>query len=284
MAQRMHPGPGIGGHRGTSEGYGFDQESLQFKGRWPSIKIVRSANYEVPEAEAWNVFMNHLGARNYLKGTGRSLGSLACTYVSAREFAAMIEKKYDQKLTSNRSDSLQLMRRISRNYNQFVDDEGQTGLKLLVDLSDFARTKIDSDVAMAAQSDEEIEDQFLKWCEEDELPFDEQRAATEERSDKLLWGIGSFVVNGLDSYGHNKIGLDLSGNEQLYKERDKTVDFFRAEGFDTGLIDRSRAPHLTVFQSFDLVSRTMLVTLDTPRKIVLNPPKALVSNPLTVPR
>lgn len=92
--------------------------------RWPEIRIARLVDPTIEDAEhGWltSEFQNNLGRMNRGKGVARSMGSMACTYISATEMGRMLEQKYE-KVFKDRGKTVQLMRRVKRQCDQFLHD------------------------------------------------------------------------------------------------------------------------------------------------------------------
>ncbi len=66
----------------------------------------------------WDEFLDYFGRLNHANGTTRSIGSLACTLVSAQEMQKMMAEKYP-KIIHQPKKWNGLLKRIGRDFNEF---------------------------------------------------------------------------------------------------------------------------------------------------------------------
>ncbi len=237
--------------------------------RWPEVSIVRQANIDWPNnyerGADWNRFLDTLGRLNHGKGRAVSLGSMACSYVTAVEMGKMLQKRYSNAF-ENRAKTRQLQRRFAENYNDFVRRQERSGLEVLYAKAENRRIIEESEVLaeLFPYSGYDSDDDNDLFIEASKPSF-------------IGWGVGTFAVKGLANYSRNALGLDLTSNGQLYNEWQETIDYCRHEGLDVKFIDRNREPHLTVFYTEGLIGSVTLRAEDYPGNITLDPPTALVN-------
>ncbi|MEO5627482.1 MAG: hypothetical protein ABIQ89_01180, partial [Candidatus Saccharimonadales bacterium] len=195
----------------------------------PEVRIVRGVNLEVPEVGYLNTLANFLGRRNYGKGTAVAVGSWAVTMVSATEMGKMLQAQYPKAYDSRRR-TIQLHRRFAKNYAQFVENSAKG-----VDDQAFRTLQVRHELETIVDLDDELD------------------ALIEEAAPDVndtQWVDASFGVTGFDKFGHSDLGLDLRNNEAFAIETESTISYLAGEGLNTNIIDRSRDPHIVVFETF----------------------------------
>lgn len=234
---------------------------------WPELRIVRETSIVRPEQPEWDAFLSKMGRKVRGKGNVRSLGSMAMTYVSAVEFGIMLQSEYP-KAYEKRDSTIDLLRKYAEEFNAFVRKEELAGYQ--------AEQMVRERQLVALESDSE--EAILRRLEIEEADeYDIVLGGADEGMPLTDWRMGTFAVNGLDTYGSHKLGLDLSGSEQLQEEFNIVRKFFRRSRLNHRVIDDTREPHITFLDTFGAVGALALRIPNYPTKIVLDAPVADVN-------
>jgi hypothetical protein len=258
------------------------EERTVSPGRWPELRIVRQVNFDTHEAYDWSRFINEVGSRNYGAGTAKCLGSMACNFVDAQSMGRMMAKKY-RKASGDRKRTLQVQRSFARDFNQFV--RGQERIRIDARFEKQTAPKLKPrfpDPMFEAATATDL------WDEEDNpegvifIPDIEPEMPAD--AEEMRWNEGVFAVKAIDKFGHNDLGLDLSPNEQLYKEEAEIRDYLRHEGLDINHLRDgpegrfSFQPHASFFETYGAAGSVALsYTVEMPEGLPLHPPVALVT-------
>ena len=233
-------------------------------GAVPELRFCRTAAIVGDRVDEWNNFLNKLGKYNYGKGNARSLGSMACSFVTATEMGRMLEWKYP-KIMQNRSKTIQLYRRLAKHYATFVRSGGNADIEM-------AQVRVEHST-MEESMQYDLDMPIDEW---------EHRVLDREYDEPITevsnrWNIGSFATNGFSKYSRNGLGIDMSSNEGLMDGFEKTIEFLKGEKLNTDIIDQQRRPHLVVFDTFAELGKVDLRSPIPPTSIVLEEPRALSS-------
>jgi len=246
------------------------------KGPYPELRIIREVNFY--ESDNWNDFLNEVGSQNRGKGKAIALGSMACTLVSGQEMATIMRTHYGNKVFFDRSKLLGNMRKLAANFNGFVELNLNQAVAARNDM-------LEQEIAEANFRGKEAEYgeiHITPWpiFEQNETESkDDDTDNTEDKYPRSVWESGSFAVKGVDRFGRNEFGLDLSGDKRLASGNSEVINFLRHEGLPTHLVDRMRKPHLVFFEPFThlQLGHLRINNVEIPKDIVLNEPIAIVN-------
>lgn len=214
---------------------------------WPMMRMARFMDIDDMEVYAWDEFFNKLGQRNRSLGRARAAGSVALTYISGVDFNKMLLEKYDSFRQSS-AKAVKLQRQLSAELREFmrsnaaIERHNSTG-RLVMD----HYLSVENSMGLDTR-----EDNFYSAA--DQVASLDLTPVEEDRLGSCVYAKSTLAVNGLSLYGRNKLGLDLSTNDQLFNERDQVVSFLRASGFNTNHISSEWSPHAVVFDGFDHIS------------------------------
>lgn len=225
---------------------------------FPELRIVRHVDLEAPNRHDWREFVDDVGVTNYDEGIAKAYGSIAVVYVTATEMGQVLRSTFPR-LCANPGKLRERQREIAKDVNAFVrtgqqiayDDRtaemeaahSDVAAAVLVGFSnelwdgdgmDLPLEPADGDVYFQAQA--EIDDRF-------------QVEVLPTASDPMPYAEGRFAVKGIARYGRG-YGLDLSGNPELYEDRDGIIRHLKKDqGLDTKAIERRNwEPHGTIFK------------------------------------
>lgn len=246
--------------------------------RWPELRVVRFPDADHgKDTDDWHIFLDDIGGpRNYGKGDARALGSLAITYISAKEFGLMLEAKYGNGRDYNTPEKA--ARLIAKM---------RTGLKVFIE---------GANKEAYHNRTESIQDRLSSLVIGNSFSFSNELADPLDASDDLaafeadiadvveagqtapIWfDDAELVVNGLGEYGEG-YGLDLSLNGVLFDERQALLEYLRTyEKLNTAKFTNGGwMPHATVFKYEDHIrSATITYGEPLPGVISYNHPTAL---------
>lgn len=245
----------------------FPDPSNGERALWPELRVVREAEIgSMPGVPEWDNYLSMLGRENRGKGKACSLGSIAVTLVSAREFGHMLQAK-EPATFKNRRRTLQALRSVQTRIESRIDRNGKRGLRA-------SRDHFNAfDELRAAQQDEP--DALFLDLEEAVASSDGPSVAVPAES---LWTGGHFTCSGLNKYSRDGLGVDLSANEALCEERGELVEIFNDMGLDTDKMDSKWQPHIIVFETFSNIGKTVLTAPEHPASIYLERPKAMIND------
>jgi hypothetical protein len=219
----------------------------------PEMRVGRATNIEDPLSYGWHTHLDRLGRKNYGRGKAVALGSIALTYVNAKENGAMLLRKFPDLFGARVQPKriLQTYRRFAEEYNAFARENDRIAVEarnaMMVDFQDEAQ---------------DLDEAYRQW------------------------GVGAFTVRPQPySFGKNDLSVLFhpQDEEVLREEMRATWDFYRASGFDTRLIDRNRRPHLVKLETFRPIGQVSLRSEAQPMEIGLMPPHALVCDNSPLP-
>lgn len=244
---------------------------------WPELRIFRQVNIDAAETGYWSFFADKLGRKNTGKGRARAVGSWVLVYATAEEMRHMV-----QEVTTSRSKAKEVQRRIAKQFNQQVTQNQ----KIKLDMSDVDNGLIAANRIAEAQA--KLDDAILR--DPNGIYFDLEEEVADLRqlsetlyppTDKKAWDEAKFTVSAITKVGTTRVGLDLSGNRELYDERNFVISFLEEKGFDTSIMqskDQEWKPHLTALDTFFEVGRVALqYPQERPNDILLEPPTAHVN-------
>lgn len=215
----------------------------------PEIRIERLAEIELCHAtREWDEALTDIGRLNRNVGTARALGSVAITLVPAKELGCMLEKKYP-KTYADRAKTVDLLDRVRQGFRAFTRDVFNAGYHgQTLEMASGAVLRAD-DMLISGFSNELAE---TPGVEAQGLLVDclEQTARSAGAGSlPIPFAAGAFVVGRNLGMYDRRYGLDLTGNEVLYKEHGLAVDYLRREeGLDTSYIEQSDfLPHANIF-------------------------------------
>lgn len=234
----------------------------------PTMRIVRPVNSrDGLNYPVLTEFVDDLGRSNYDRGFALSVGSMACTYVTAREMEQMVADKYtSRKFTSDAQEKkflTDIYRGLAKSFTLFVRAE--------------SRLAVQEGFCEVTSTQERHLDLLLGREPTDEKTDDDEIEVRRSPFQPIPWGTSEFVVRGLEKYGPAKLGLDLTGNEVLVREREEVVSFLRSEGYRTATVDRNRDMHISIFRTFGKPLPVLRYEGERPDVVVLDPPKAIGS-------
>lgn len=265
------------------------------RGRWPELRIIRKANYEAPEAEEWNLFLSDIGSRNYGKGYAKCLGSMACVFVDAQSMGRMLAKKYSKPF-EDRKRTEQVQRSLARNFNAWVRQQEKSRIDAQFDQKTASRTncrslgliaigdelRLEHDERAETFEQEQFDDEVTILLD-DELLLDDGIVVSGATGEPR-WNQGVFPVRGIEPYGHSDLGMDLSTNEQLYREYEDVRSYLKHEGLDINLLTESPRgkrlfePHASFFETFGPAGQADLqYKYGVPQALPLGSPHAYVN-------
>jgi hypothetical protein len=220
----------------------------------PKARIVRPINLKASrgEIEPWNDYLIDIGSKNEGKGTAKSLGSVAMTFVKDTEMGRMIMKKSPE-LFENKfgyPNLLAYLRHLREDYARFSESKSQ----------------------------EVVAKQQLAAIGR----YDGIDAWQEAHTKHSQWYYGDFEVQaGLQNLGQKNQSLvfDETSNHVLEEEMHQTWEFLGTHvGLDISLIDQNRRPHLTVYEATYPIALVALRTTVHPCAIGLAPPHIRVNS------
>ncbi len=219
----------------------------------PTMNIGRPVNLQSKDRDAmitkvaWHESLDELGRRNYGKGKALALGTMVLTHVTGVEMGRMLSRR-NPKLYDDRTDN----RGILREYRS-LSGKFQT----------YARNQ---DKKMAEQ----------------------QRGAVldpEQRGDYEIlaraWGVGAFAVaENPENFGKCDLSVVFEDEDDslLRTELSDTWKFLDNEGYDTSIVDKTRAPHLSVYDAFHPLSVVATSRVMFPNTIDLLAPQIFISS------
>lgn len=203
----------------------------------------------------WHDYLDALGHVNRGKGHARALGSLALTFVSAKDMGRLIQEKFP-KIQDNRNKLKQVVNRICKDYTNFVRVQSREVVHNEIELMLY-RNYATTDCAVP-------ENNFYNDI------------------DPRAWGPTTFEFHEYDYYGKNGLGININ-SELLDYERHETLHYLKLEKFNTKLIQNDSRksgtnfkPHVVVFNTFHPIKNVSLrVPAESPELILLDKPHAL---------
>jgi hypothetical protein len=246
--------------------------------RWPELRVIRfpDANHG-KDIDDWHIFLDDIGGpRNYGKGDARTLGSLAITYITAKEFGLMLETKYGNGKDYNTPEkAARLIAKMQTGLRVFMQEAHKNAYD---NRTDSIHDKISDIVVASAFSAGDTSYVPLGRSEElAEFEADIAGAVEAGQTAPIWFDDAELVVNGLAQYGEG-YGLDLTLNEVLFEERSALLDYLRTyEKLNTGKYTNSGwLPHATVFKFEDHIrSASITYGESLPSVISYNHPTAL---------
>jgi hypothetical protein len=258
---------------------------------WPEMRIIRQANTDRGSyhTDTWREFLDDLGHRNYGKGKAHSLGSLAIVYVPARDMGRMLQEKYP-KIYMNRARTIKLQRSLAETVRLFVRDSHAAAYDKETDNLELSNFRVRAALGSFSMSNELETDEPLTYevpagrlLADDQDPaeldgFDPDRPGMSSNS-QIAFSDTRLKVTGMDVYGKDGIGLNLTENEMLYDERSRFIKFLgRDEGLNTRGLNQGWSAHATVFTYEQHINASIINhKLDVPGRIVFDAPRAHVS-------
>jgi hypothetical protein len=245
---------------------------------WPEMRVARFPDTEAGnDIDGWTIFLNDVGGpRNYGRGKARALGSMAITFIRAKEFGLMLEAKYPKDYETSEK-AARLVKKVRGGIRAFIRDAHSEAYSSRTDdIEERVAGALLAQAVMVGEVDNDLE-----LFAEDE-PGDENAPAIAElirteHSVPIWFGAADLAVNGINHYGRDGYGLDLALNEQLHDEHAALLHYLRTyEGLDTRFVDDRWSPHATFFDQEDHIARTTLTYgAELPTVITYNHPIAL---------
>nr|ALS92478.1 MetaGeneMark_Unknown Function [uncultured bacterium] len=266
-------------------------DSLQPEGTgaWPEIRLVRQADIRAEDNSELRDYLDELGQTAYGVGTAKSLGSLSIVYVNATDLGKMFERKSDQ-YNPTRRRALAARHALADDFNDFSRQEfGKDYRRQTVDHMT-AHQLLDHAVGGFSFSNEVEVDQsvytrppvkgFKSVAETNRPVSDYIDAAVDPAAipQTTYFGDATFDITGVRVFGKDGLGLDLSGNDQLYDEGSRVRDFLKDARLDTSILPQEFTPHVTIFLAEEhQTGRTIPLPPGLPDVAVFMPPKAIVN-------
>jgi hypothetical protein len=221
----------------------------------PSVWLGRQAliNESVLRHD-WHDYLDELGHVNRGKGHAHALGSMALTFVSAKDMGRLVQDKYP-KIQDNRPKLKQVVNRIAKDYSNFVRVQSR----------DVVQNEIEEML-------------YNNYATKDDYTFNAEDIDIDPRA----WGPTTFDFNEYGYFGKTGLGIRIN-SDLLDYERNETMQYLKLEKFNTKLIqphprDAQSAfkPHVVVFNTFNPIEQVNLrVPARAPELILLDKPHAV---------
>lgn len=241
----------------------------------PELRVIRSVDVVQSDADTWHAFLDDLGRSNYGKGSAYSLGSVAVTLLMAKESGPMLEEKFGS-LYRSQGRTRDVPRKVAAGIRDFIRDSfansytaqtleleaaGQFRLRRALKSFDMSNELEDMPAADTLLADKAV----------DPLPVGEVT--------QPYFGDATFDVRGLDLYGKEGFGLDLTHNDQLRHERQALLGYLKHdEGLNVSRINHGWQPHATVFKFSEHINAASITYQnDVPPEIACEPPRPIVT-------
>jgi hypothetical protein len=239
------------------------------------LRVIRKVNLsnDAPKIEEWRDFIDEFACQNRALGTGRTLGSVAMTYIPATHMNVMLAERFP-KAYGNRKGKLDVFRKINANLKAFIEEQGKK----------FGEAKI-------AEVQSLHDDRMYEWRADHVIDlFDAEGKPTkvtppesvtslspEEKLHLQTYRFGPAVlaVRGLALCEGNHYGADLSADEIAHHERQDITDYLRyEERLDTSILNPGWKPHATLFDVLPhlKVPDNLPLREDAPLKLSFMPP------------
>lgn len=207
-----------------------------------------------PDFDAWNELLNDIGRRNHAKGTARSLGSLAITYIPAKLMNDMVRDKYSRDYHNDQKKQ-KLFRKIKSGLDHYIREANGLAYDKKFDEvvgeheASLARQReLVGSVAAGGLLD------VSDYHEPSQPSFANVGLSPEEHLRILEHPFApvTMKVTKLDTFaGGRKYALDLSTNQPIYEVRNGLIGYLGSEGFQTDHLRRDWEAHATVFDLHD---------------------------------
>jgi hypothetical protein len=221
--------------------------------RWPELRVVRFPDTDSgQDIDDWHIFLDDIGgSRNYGKGKARALGSMAITYISAKEFGLMLEAKYGNGKDYNTPEkATRLVAKMRTGMSVFMRDAHMNAYN---NRTDTIYDRLSSVVIGNSLSVvNELEDSSIVVDELTEFEAEVADVVVAGQTAPIWFDAADLAVKGLGQYGEG-YGLDLSLNPVLFEERQGMLEYLRTyEKLDTARFTNAGwMPHATVFEFED---------------------------------
>jgi hypothetical protein len=230
--------------------------------RFPELRVVRFPDVEAANTQDWTLFLNDVGGmRNYGKGKARTLASMTITLVRAKEMGLMLDNKHGKKDYSTPERAARLVAKMREGIGGFVRSAHMEAYK---NTSDYLGGKL-GDMALNAlinpvSEDEEFEALLATGESISESRMREARELVDAAQVEPVWfTTADFQVKGIDLFGVDGYGIDLSQNLQLYAERQAVLEYLRVgEGLNTSYADPNWKPHAVFYDLEEHLKRVPL--------------------------
>ena len=195
---------------------------------YPDLRIGRRALFsslDALDAPDWHDFLAELDRKNQRRGSAKTLGTIACHYVTDTEMRSMVLAQDDQ--YRRRPSALKRYRELQRNLTAFLAD--MEGTSYRYDPGELCERPELMGKALSANIGQLAQGRLFRATRLVTKPYDQ---------------------GGIDGYDGNVFGLDLSANKNLVEERNKVLRYLRTEeGLDTTKFVRADwSPHATIFK------------------------------------
>lgn len=229
-----------------------------------------------PDFDAWNELLNDIGRRNHAKGTARSLGSLAITYVPATHMNDMVRERYSRDYHHDQKKQ-KLFRKVKSGLDHYIREaSGQAYTKKFDEVvSEYEANLARQRKLVGSVASGELLDDYE--YDEPGQPLATGVGLSPEEHLRIMehpFAPVAMNVKGLDIFaGGRKYALDLSSNEAIYEVRNGLTGYLRSEGFSTDQLRRDWEAHATVFDLHDHMKGAPLTRqTDVPAELKFDAP------------
>src|SRR5581483_10596513 len=195
--------------------------------RWPELRIVRFPDTDRGQyIDDWHIFLDDIGgSRNYGKGKARALGSMAITYISAKEFGLMLEAKYGNGKDYNTPEkAARLVDKMRTGMRVFMQEAHRNAYD---NRTDAIQGKISDIVVASTFTVRNVAGDSMgptdEWVDRE---ADIATAVDTGQTAPIWFDAADLAVKGLGQYGDG-YGLDLSLNPVLFDERHGLLEYLR---------------------------------------------------------
>lgn len=197
----------------------------------------------------WNDLLVDIGRSNHAKGTARSLGSVAITYIPSKHLNDMLRERFSRDY-HNPQRKLRLFRRVSAGLKESIRaGAGVAYEQRIQQLTGEHEMKRECHRELVGAGIADILDiEAFGWDGEDIDASPEDCLRNVEHA----FGPVTMKVKGINLYGRgNKYGLDLSLNDAIYEVRNGLIEHLASERLDVTRLKRDWDAHATIFDAHD---------------------------------
>lgn len=224
---------------------GFDEREAE---RAPHIDLRVISLVEIdtgPDLFEWNDLLIDIGRSNHAKGTARSLGSIAITYIPSKPLNNMLRERHSRDYHDPQK-KIKLFRKINAGLKEYIREASGTEYEKRVQQLTAENEARQERQRVMVGGGSIAGAAGMNWyeAEEDEVTLHDRLKAVEHP-----FGPYTMKVRSIDTYANGKkYGLDLSLNDAIHDVRNGLIwHLSKEEGLDVSMLRRDWDAHATIF-------------------------------------